>query len=267
MEAVMKVLSLYDGTLHAKTALLYGLKKVKEAKGELVVLQVFPASQFVDYEAGPRAEEMARQEAARFLREGENLIKEAGAEGATVRVLQSEGDPADETVRIAGAEKPDLLLAPARYKSIDRKAVCPVRLVPGTILVPVDNSDAVLADVAVILREARDTASKVLLLGIVPMHLYGPEEKQELEALRRNTAASLARVKKELAAQKIDVADTTRTGYPDEEIVKAADETGASLIMLPSGGKTPSELTKAAAILLDEPERVRRPIQLMPAEA
>jgi len=38
----------------------------------------------------------------------------------------------------------------------------------------------------------------------------------------------------------------------------------ASLIMLPSGGKTPSELTKAAAILLDEPERAHAlPIQIM----
>jgi hypothetical protein len=33
--------------------------------------------------------------------------------------------------------------------------------------------------------------------------------------------------------------------------------------MLPAGGKTPSELTKAAAILLDEPERACMPIQLM----
>ncbi len=36
-----------------------------------------------------------------------------------------------------------------------------------------------------------------------------------------------------------------------------------SLIMLPAGGKTPSELTKAASILLDEPERARMPIELM----
>jgi hypothetical protein len=33
--------------------------------------------------------------------------------------------------------------------------------------------------------------------------------------------------------------------------------------MLPAGGKTPSELTKAAAILLDEPERLHMPVQLL----
>ena len=49
-------------------------------------------------------------------------------------------------------------------------------------------------------------------------------------------------------------------GYPDEEILKAAEEFAVSLIMLPTGGKTPSELTKAAAILLEEPERIRRPV-------
>jgi hypothetical protein len=38
--------------------------------------------------------------------------------------------------------------------------------------------------------------------------------------------------------------------------------------MLPAGGKTPSELTKAASILLDEPKQARLPIQIMlPAEA
>jgi len=40
---------------------------------------------------------------------------------------------------------------------------------PGTILVPVDNSDALLEDKANIIEEAKATGSKVLLLGIIPV--------------------------------------------------------------------------------------------------
>ncbi len=70
-------------------------------------------------------------------------------------------------------------------------------------------------------------------------------------------------MKASLAGKGVEVSEVLRSGYPDEEILKAADEYAASLIMLPAGGKTPSELTKAASILLDEPERARMPIELM----
>jgi nucleotide-binding universal stress UspA family protein len=139
---------------------------------------------------------------------------------------------------------------------------------PGTILVPVDNSDALTADLDDIVKEAKTTGSKVLLLGMIPVHLYGTEEKNELEQVKTSTAASVRKIKKALGGQGIEASEIIRSGYPDEEILKVADEYAASLIMLPAGGKTPSELTKAAAILLDEPERVKKPVFLMhPAEA
>ena len=56
----MKILMIYDGTLQSKTALTYGIGKVRERGGELIVLQVFQSSLFVDYDAGPMAEERAR---------------------------------------------------------------------------------------------------------------------------------------------------------------------------------------------------------------
>ena len=55
----MKILTIYDGTLQSKTALTYGINKVRERGGELIVLQVFQSSLFVDYDAGPMAEERA----------------------------------------------------------------------------------------------------------------------------------------------------------------------------------------------------------------
>jgi hypothetical protein len=66
-----------------------------------------------------------------------------------------------------------------------------------------------------------------------------------------------------LSKEGVEVLEVTRSGYPDEEILKAAEEYSVSLVMLPSGGKTPSELTKAASILLDEPKQLRLPIQIL----
>ncbi|MHB8845943.1 MAG: universal stress protein [Nitrospirota bacterium] len=52
----MNILVAYDGTLHAKKALRYGIEKAQAAGGgALTVLQVFDRALFVDYDAGPRA--------------------------------------------------------------------------------------------------------------------------------------------------------------------------------------------------------------------
>ena len=77
----MKILVIYDGTIKSKTALRYGLGKAKEIGGELLVLQVFQNSLFVDYDAGPRAEEIARAEAALHLSDAETLIRDTGNRG------------------------------------------------------------------------------------------------------------------------------------------------------------------------------------------
>ncbi len=259
----MKILTVYDGTIHSKTALQYGLKKVQEKGGELIVLQVFQASLFLDYDAGPRAEEIARAETARQLRDADAIISAAGIKGIPVRVILEEGDTVQETVRIAEKEKVDLILSPARYKAIVKKAGCPVYIMPGTILVPIDNT--LRADMETIVTEARVTGSKILLLGIVPVHLYSPGEKEELDRITKGTAAAVRKIRNSLREQGIEASENVREGYPDEEILKAADEFSASLIMLPSGGKIPSELTKAAAILVDEPGRLRMPVYLIPA--
>lgn len=259
----MKILVIYDGTIHSKTALRYGLRKAKEKAGEVIVLQVFQSSLFVDYDAGPKAEEIARAEASRHLRDAETIIRESGRHGIPVRVLSAEGDTVEEAVRLANAEHTDLILSSPRYKSITRQAPCPVYLMPGAILVPVDSSDALMEDKDNIIAEAKATGSKVLLLGIIPVHLYSKGETAELEEVKKGTAATIKKIKNALIEQRIEVSETVRSGYPDEEILKAAKEYSVSLIMLPAGGKTPSELTKAASILLDEPKQAHLPIQIM----
>jgi len=263
----MKIITLYDGTLQSKTALRYGINKAQGNNNELIVLDIFQKNLFLDYDAGPRAEDMARAEARRRSKEARDIIQEMGM-NTSIRVVSREGDPEDEFLSLASTESADLLLAPPRYKAVIQSAPCPVHLIPGTILVPVDNSESLMGDLENIANEATMTGSQVMLLGVVPVHLYGSEEKAELELVRNKTAEVVKKLRQAISSRNIEVNDMIRSGYPDEEILKAAVDLSASLIMLPAGGKTPSELTKAAAMLLEEPLKIKMPLYLMnPAEA
>jgi nucleotide-binding universal stress UspA family protein len=260
----MKILVAYDGTLNAKKALKYGIQKLLKTGGDMTVLQVFDSSLFVDYDAGPRAEELARSESARQLEDAKKFVSDI-AMGLSVRFVAEEGSALAKIADQVSADRPDLVLAPPRLKEIATSLSCPVTIVPGTILVPVDNTASPAANIESIVTEAAATGSKVLLLGIVPVHLYSREERKELERVRKETESSVKELKKTLSAKGIETLDAVRSGYPDEEILRAAGEHAVSLILLPSGSTTPSELSKAAAILLDGTERFRWPVLLMPS--
>jgi nucleotide-binding universal stress UspA family protein len=260
----MNILVAYDGTLNSKKALLYGINKVQKQGGILTVLQVFDWALYVDYEAGPRAEEQGRREAARHLEEARRMVSERGI--SAVRFVEKDGQAEDVALEHIEADRPDLVLATPRFRSLARRSSRPVSIIPGTILVPVDSSGVPPSTVAMILEESAASGSQVLLLGLVPVHLYSKEEKAELAKVTLATAAAVSSLREALAEQGIRAAEVIRAGYPDEEILKAAEEHQASLVLLPSGGATPSELTKAAAILLDEPERMHWPISVLPAD-
>lgn len=111
----MKVLVAYDGTLQSKDALKYGLDTVKEKGGELIALHVFKSNMFVDYDAIPGVEDMARAESARFVADAERIIKDSGVRA---RMVVEDGEPEEEIVNFARERNVDLLLCPPRYKSI-----------------------------------------------------------------------------------------------------------------------------------------------------
>jgi len=115
----MKILVAYDGSMQAKDALKYGLKKVKENGGDLVALHVFNSNLFVDYDAFG-AEELGRAESMRFAAEANKILGETG-KGINARVVVAEGYPEEETINYARENNVDLLLCPPRYKSIIRK--------------------------------------------------------------------------------------------------------------------------------------------------
>ncbi len=261
----MKILVAYDGTLNAGKALRYGLTKLQKQGGELTVLQVFDRAVFVDYDAGPQAEELARREARQQLAEAKKIA--AGQGALAVRFIEKEG-PAEEVILDHIAEDgPDLVIAPPRYRSLSKRSSRPVSVIPGTVLVPVDSSGALSPSVPLIAEEASASSSPVTLLGLVPVHLYSAEERSELAAVTDGTSRALRSLGALLAEQGLSVTEIVRKGYPDEEILKAADELQASVVVLPSGSSTPSELTKAAAILLEEPERLHWPVLVLPATA
>jgi len=260
----MNILVVYDGTLHAKKALLYGLKKIREASGEMTVLQVFDPRPFIDYDAGPQAEEMARKEASKSLAEARKIVNDQATRIA-VRFISDEGDAAQKVLEYAEAEQPGLVLAPPRYRDLAKTLTRPLTLVPGTILVPMDNTGSPAASVDRIVYEAESTGSKILLLGVVPVHLYSREEKKDLERVKKEIIAAIKKLKKTLAEKGIAVSEIVRSGYPDEEILKVASEHAVSLILLPSGSTVPSELSKATAIILEESERLKWPVFLLPS--
>ena len=260
----MNTLVVYDGTLHAKKALLYGIKKIREAGGELTVLQVFDARLFIDYDAGPKAEELARKEASQGLAEARQVINEQAA-GVAVRIISDEGDAAQKVLEYVEEEHPGLVLAPPRYRELAKILTCPLTLVPGTILVPMDNTGSPAASIDRIVYEAESTGSKILLLGVVPVHLYSREEKKDLERVKKEIISAIKKLKKMLADKGIPVSEIVRSGYPDEEILKTAGEHAVSLILLPSGSTVPSELSKAVAIILEESEQLKWPVFLLPS--
>jgi len=235
--------------------------------GEITVLQVFDPRQFIDYDAGPKAEEMARNEASQSLAEATQIVNEQ-AHGLAVRIISDEGDASQKVQEYVEAERTGLVLAPPRYKELAKTLTCPLTLVPGTILVPMDNTGSPAASADRIVYEAASTGSKVLLLGVVPVHLYSREEQKDLERVKKEITAALKKLKKTLVEQGIAVSEIVRSGYPDEEILKTASEHAVSLILLPSGSTMPSELSKATAIILEDSARLKWPVFLLPpAEA
>ncbi len=107
----MKIMVAYDGTLQAKEALAYGMDKAREKGGEVVALHVFNSPMFFDYDATPGARDEAKAESARFIAEAKAIIAEK-SKGVKASLYSTEGDPAEEVVGFAKAEKVDVLLCP-----------------------------------------------------------------------------------------------------------------------------------------------------------
>ncbi len=116
----MKIMVAYDGTLQAKEALVYGLDKVREKGGEVVALHVFNNGMFIDYDATVDAQDMAKAESEQFINEAKAIIREKG-KGVKASLFSTEGNPTEEVIGFAKAEKVDVLLCPTKFTKIINK--------------------------------------------------------------------------------------------------------------------------------------------------
>ena len=261
----MRILVAYDGSLNSRIALKYGLEKTKEKSARLIALHVFDSRMFIDYGSAPGTEDIAREESLRYVEDARNIICEYGEE-LRAKVVMEDGGPVEEIAKYAETENMDLVISPPRYASVAKKAPCPVSIVPGCILVPVDKIENFMAVSSVVTKEAKAASSTVLLLGIVPIHMYGIWERREIERIKKETSATLTRAKNMLHENGIETGEFIRLGYPDEEIAKVTDQYPISMIIIPLAGETPSELRKTASMLIDEPDRFKKPILLAETE-
>lgn len=135
----------------------------------------------------------------------------------------------------------------------------------SNILVAVDNKMPSRDAVKYAIGIAKATDSGLIVLGIVPVHVYNRWEK-ELEAVEKAIRKVIESVREMSEMSGVKVITMIRSGYPDEEIIKVSAESDVSMVIMPSGRGDNSELCKAAAILLNESAKpLKKPLVLVPA--
>jgi nucleotide-binding universal stress UspA family protein len=256
----LKILVTHDGSINSKDALKYGTQKVRENGGGFVTLYIF---QDISGTGGIQTVDSDSEGAVRYEDQKRGGLE--GGDGVKINILMGKGDPKEEIRQYTTTEKVDMIITIPAYADFFKDAALPFAVIPGTILVPTDNREISGRVVEQITNEARSAFSKVLLIGIIPIHLYSPSEKNEIEEVKKETFQALEKVKATLTERGIQTKELIRMGYPDEEIVKAAEEHSVSMIIIPAVIDRPSELKKAASIILDDLGQVKVPILLVPA--
>ena len=258
----MKILSLYDGSLDAQTALRWGIFRIRERGGLLTVLHVLNTDLFIGYDALPNAKDLARAESAVYRRLAERLLQEE-ASGLRTELITVEGNPETAALEYAAHSPSDLIVAAPRSRSLVYAAHCPVSLAPGYCLVPIDNTRSHETAVPVIATRAASARSKVILVGIVPVHLFALHEDDEVKLITSETGENLRAAAKALKAGGIESLEMLVSGYPDEELLKIAEKYPVTEIVFTAVGSEPSELNKLASIIQNATERPWMPVTLL----
>jgi hypothetical protein len=255
----LKVLVTHDGSINSKDALKYGIQKVRENGGGSVTLYIF---QDLNSAGGVQSAESVPEGAVPYEDQKKSPLE--GGDSVKINILMGKGDPREEIRHYCVTENVAMLITIPAYADHFKNADLPFAVIPGTILVPADSREISGKVVEQITNEARSAFSKVLLLGIIPIHLYNPSEKEEIEDVKKETFKTLEKVKTILNERGIQTKELIRMGYPDEEIIRAAEEHLVSMIIIPAVTDQPSELRKAASIILDDIGQVKVPILLVP---
>lgn len=103
------------------------------------------------------------------------------------------------------------------------------------ILLPTDGSDRSMDAVRYAISLAKQTNASILVLSVIDEILKSPETAPDLmEAAKTYVQAAENEIKKE----GVSVSKSVKTGIPADEIVKEAEESGVSLIIMCSHGRT-----------------------------
>jgi nucleotide-binding universal stress UspA family protein len=129
----VKILLVYNGTVNAKAALRYAISRARAHQAVLVVLFVFHRDLFIDYDAGPGAEEVARKEWA-LQREEALRILDAEGQDIRKRLVVTDGNWDEEILATARQERVDIIFSPQRLPEIAKKSFCPVYFIPSAHL-------------------------------------------------------------------------------------------------------------------------------------
>jgi hypothetical protein len=113
----MKILVPYDGSLNSRDTLKKGIEKAGERGAELVVLHLFNAGMFMDYDVSPAAIERARVESAGHAEVAKGILNELGG-GVRSSIFTGDGDLDETIMEFAETNNIDVILCPAMLKSV-----------------------------------------------------------------------------------------------------------------------------------------------------
>ncbi|OGK83272.1 MAG: hypothetical protein A2W08_05985 [Candidatus Rokubacteria bacterium RBG_16_73_20] len=262
----MRVLLATDGSKDARTATVY-LRDFPLPEGSRILLL-----SVVDAPASPLDVPPVREFRAALRAEGRRALEEArrllGPRGATAEDRVAEGGARAEILRAADEWEADLIVLGARglggvrgvllgsvSSAVAHHARCPVLVVKGRprplggVLIALDGSEHAWAGVRFVLALPLDRGTKVRLLSVVERVHYPSSAPRLLRAQLRGLLADmekerraeldrgLARAAAELRGRVTRVTRGTPTGTPAGEIVAAARELDADLVVVGARGR------------------------------
>jgi len=256
----MNILVLLDGGFQEETTLRYALYRAQPQRDTIFILSVFSEGMLYYYDAMPMVKDMLRRDIKSHIDRAIKIVREQG-KGIGAYVLEEDGKLHKVLERVIKREAIDIIYAPPSYKAAFNSRInCPLAIIPGTILIPLDHEELPTDSVNALVIEAKMAASAVHLLGIVPIHIYSVNERKELEVITKKTTDNVKSIGKRLIRSHIQCSEALCAGFPDEEIIKAFKERAASIILFAQGHDRPSELNKAFNLLLQERDALKLPI-------
>lgn len=267
MQLAAKLLLATDCSTEARRAQEVAMFLAKACRAELGILSVLEAPPGMDpeYQVNQLYLEQLRTD---VRKQTDLLVREAEAQGLTVKAEIVSGMPSQQINEAAKARKSDLIIMGTRGRTglahvllgstaegVVRGAPCPVltvRSVPGRgqpapalqirhILVPVDFSDCSIEALEYAVQAARVFAASVTILHVLEPASYGLDftlshagDAQRARTVLETRLDDFATLFRE---QGLTAGASLKSGVPGSAIVENAQAVGADLIVMGTHGR------------------------------